>query len=201
MVPQDYGLWSCLYIFRDKTFVFVAVVFMQEVKILESRHVLSILVRNQSGVLSRITGLFSRRGYNIDSLTVGVTEDPNLSRMTVCVHTDEDTVIQIKNQVRKLYDVLKVVELSPKDSVIREIVMVKIKANSDQRAEVIGICDIFRASIVDVAPESLVAQITGDEDKLEAFVSMLEPFGIKEIVRTGLTALNRGSEELKNIKQ
>jgi len=171
------------------------------VKILENRHVLSILVRNQSGVLSRITGLFSRRGYNIDSLTVGVTEDPNLSRMTVCVHTDDETVVQIKNQVRKLYDVLKVEELSPSDAVIREIVMIKIKASSDDRAEVIGICDIFRANIVDVAPESLVAQITGDEAKLDAFVSMLEPFGIKEIVRTGLTALKRGPEELKNIKQ
>ncbi|MCR5705463.1 MAG: acetolactate synthase small subunit [Acholeplasmatales bacterium] len=168
---------------------------------MENRHVLSILVRNQSGVLSRITGLFSRRGYNIDSLTVGVTEDPNLSRMTVCVHTDDETVVQIKNQVRKLYDVLKVEELSPSDAVIREIVMIKIKASSDDRAEVIGICDIFRANIVDVAPESLVAQITGDEAKLDAFVSMLEPFGIKEIVRTGLTALKRGPEELKNIKQ
>jgi len=168
---------------------------------LENRHVLSILVRNQSGVLSRITGLFSRRGYNIDSLTVGVTEDPNLSRMTVCVHTDDETVVQIKNQVRKLYDVLKVEELSPSDAVIREIVMIKIKASSDDRAEVIGICDIFRANIVDVAQESLVAQIAGDEAKLDAFVSMLEPFGIKEIVRTGLTALKRGPEELKNIKQ
>jgi acetolactate synthase-1/3 small subunit len=171
------------------------------VKILENRHVLSILVRNQSGVLSRITGLFSRRGYNIDSLTVGVTEDPNLSRMTVCVHTDDETVVQIKNQVRKLYDVLKVEELSPSDAVIREIVMIKIKASSDDRAEVIGICDIFRANIVDVAQESLVAQIAVDEAKLDAFVSMLEPFGIKEIVRTGLTALKRGPEELKNIKQ
>ncbi len=168
---------------------------------MENRHVLSILVRNQSGVLSRITGLFSRRGYNIDSLTVGVTEDPNLSRMTVCVHTDDETVVQIKNQVRKLYDVLKVEELSPSDAVIREIVMIKIKASSDDRAEVIGICDIFRANIVDVAQESLVAQIAGDEAKLDAFVSMLEPFGIKEIVRTGLTALKRGPEELKNIKQ
>lgn len=168
---------------------------------MENRHVLSILVRNQAGVLSRITGLFSRRGYNIDSLTVGVTEDPNLSRMTVCVHTDDETVVQIKNQVRKLYDVLKVEELSPSDAVIREIVMIKIKASSDDRAEVIGICDIFRANIVDVAQESLVAQIAGDESKLDAFVSMLEPFGIKEIVRTGLTALKRGPEELKNIKQ
>ncbi len=168
---------------------------------MNQRHVLSILVRNQSGVLSRITGLFSRRGYNIDSLTVGVTEDEEVSRMTVCVHTDEETVIQIKNQVRKLYDVLKVEEIDPEHAVIREIVMIKIGASSKDRAEVIGICDIFRANIVDVAQESLVAQITGDENKLDAFVSMLEPFGIKEIVRTGLTALKRGPGELKNIKQ
>lgn len=165
------------------------------------RHVLSILVRNQSGVLSRIAGLFSRRGYNIDSLTVGETEDPTLSRMTIVVHTDTETVIQIKNQLRKVYDVVKVVELSQKDSVIREIVMIKIKCSSDLRSEVIGICDIFRASIVDVAAESLVVQIAGDESKIEAFTSMLEPFGIKEIVRTGITALNRGPIELKNIKQ
>lgn len=165
------------------------------------RHVLSILVRNQSGVLSRIAGLFSRRGYNIDSLTVGVTEDPTKSRMTVVVHTDDETVIQIKNQLRKVYDVVKVVELSPNDAVIREIVMIKISCTSDLRSEVIGICDIFRAAIVDVAQESLVVQIAGDESKIEAFTSMLEPFGIKEIVRTGITALSRGPEELKNIKQ
>lgn len=165
------------------------------------RHVLSILVRNQSGVLSRIAGLFSRRGYNIDSLTVGETEDPTLSRMTIVVHTDDEMVIQIMNQLRKVYDVVKVVELSPNDSVIREIVMIKIKCTSDLRSEVIGICDIFRASIVDVSSESLIVQIAGDQSKIEAFASMLEPFGIKEIVRTGITALRRGPNELKNIKQ
>ena len=174
---------------------------MADTEVKTYKKVFQLLVDNTSGTLSRISGLFSRRGYNIDSLTVGVTEDPNLSRMTVCVHTDDETVVQIKNQVRKLYDVLKVEELSPSDAVIREIVMIKIKASSDDRAEVIGICDIFRANIVDVAQESLVAQIAGDEAKLDAFVSMLEPFGIKEIVRTGLTALKRGPEELKNIKQ
>lgn len=172
----------------------------KEVKMLE-RHVLSILVKNQSGVLSRIAGLFSRRGYNIDSLTVGVTEDPTLSRMTVVVNTDDETVIQIKAQLRKVYDVVKVVELFANDSVIREVVMIKINCTSDLRSEVIGICDIFRASIVDVAVESLIVQIAGDESKIEAFVSMLEPFGIKEIVRTGVTALGRGPKELKNIKQ
>ena len=174
--------------------------FSKEVGLLE-RHVLSILVKNQFGVLSRIAGLFSRRGYNLDSLTVGVTEDPTLSRMTVVVHTDDEAMIQIKAQLRKVYDVVKVSELSQSNAVIREIVMIKIKCASDLRSEVIGICDIFRASIVDVAKESLIVQIAGDESKIEAFTSMLEPFGIKEIVRTGVTALERGPMELKNIKQ
>ena len=174
--------------------------FSKEVGLLE-RHVLSILVKNQFGVLSRIAGLFSRRGYNLDSLTVGVTEDPTLSRMTVVVHTDDEAMIQIKAQLRKVYDVVKVCELSQSNAVIREIVMIKINCASDLRSEVIGICDIFRASIVDVAKESLIVQIAGDESKIEAFTSMLEPFGIKEIVRTGVTALERGPMELMNIKQ
>ncbi len=164
------------------------------------RHVLSILVKNHSGVLSRISGLFSRRGYNIDSLTVGVTEDPTLSRMTIVVHTDKETVVQIKNQVSKLIDVVKIVELSPASSVLREIVMIKIGVTDKQRAEIIGIVEIFRANIVDVAKNSLVIQVTGDEDKVEALISMLEPYGIKEIVRTGLTALCRGENELKKVK-
>lgn len=164
------------------------------------RHVLSILVRNQSGVLSRIAGLFSRRGYNIDSLTVGETEDPTLSRMTISVHTDKDTVIQIMNQVQKIYDVIKVVELSTHTSVFREIAMIKIHAPHDKRAEIIGIVEIFRANIVDVANNSLVIQVTGDEDKIQALISMLEPYGVKEIVRTGITALCRGENELKKIK-
>lgn len=164
------------------------------------RHVLSILVRNQSGVLSRIAGLFSRRGYNIDSLTVGVTEDPTLSRMTIVVHTDKDTVIQIKNQVNKLIDVVKIVELAPGSSVLREIVMIKVSVDEAKRAEIIGIVEIFRGNIVDVANHSLVIQVTGDEDKVEALVAMLEPYGIKEIVRTGLTALCRGEGELKKVK-
>ncbi len=165
------------------------------------RHVLSILVNNQFGVLSRIAGLFSRRGYNIDSLTVGVTEDPTKSRMTIVVHADDEMVVQIKSQLRKVYDVVKILELSPSDAVIREIVMIKINCPSDLRSEAIGICDIFRASIIDVSQESLIVQIAGDESKIEAFTKMLEPFGIKEIVRTGVTALSRGPLELKNTKQ
>lgn len=164
------------------------------------RHVLSILVKNHSGVLSRISGLFSRRGYNIDSLTVGATEDPTFSRMTIVVHADKDTLIQIKNQVAKIIDVVKVVELLPDMSVFREIVMIKICAEHTKRAEIIGIVDIFRANIVDVSNNSLIIQVTGDESKVQAIVAMLEPYGIKEIVRTGLTALCRGENELKKVK-
>ncbi len=165
------------------------------------RHILSILVKNHSGVLSRISGLFSRRGYNIDSLTVGVTEDPTLSRMTITVYTDKEEVIQIKNQVAKIIDVVKVVELFQETSVLREIVLIKMNATPEKRAEITNIVDIFRASIVDVASSSLIIQITGDESKIEALVAMLEPYGIKEIVRTGITALCRGENELKKIRQ
>jgi len=164
------------------------------------RHILSILVKNQSGVLTRIAGLFSRRGYNIDTLTVGETEDPTLSRMTISVYTDKDTVIQIKNQVQKVVDVVKVVELFDDSSVIREIAMIKIRAEHDKRAEIIGIAELFRANIVDVANQSLIVQATGDESKVQALVKMLEPYGIKEIVRTGITALCRGENELKKVK-
>lgn len=164
------------------------------------RHILSILVKNHFGVLSRISGLFSRRGYNIDSLTVGVTEDPTLSRMTISVYTDKEEVIQIINQVAKIYDVVKVVELFPESSVLREIVLIKTTATPDKRAEITNIVDIFRASIVDVANNSMIIQITGDESKVQAIVSMLEPYGIKEIVRTGITALCRGGNELKKVK-
>lgn len=164
------------------------------------RHILSILVKNHSGVLSRISGLFSRRGYNIDSLTVGVTEDPTLSRMTITVYTDKEEVIQIKNQVAKIIDVVKVIELFPESSVLREIVLIKVNASYDKRAEITNIVDIFRASIVDVSMNSLIIQITGDESKIKAIETMLEPYGIKEIVRTGLTALCRGENELKKIK-
>ncbi len=161
------------------------------------RRVLSILVKNHFGVLTRVAGLFSRRGYNIDSLTVGVTEDPLYSRMTIVVYADKETLTQIKNQVKKLEDVVTIAELLPNESVFREIVMIKISATASNRAEVIGIADVFRAHIVDVANNSLVIEVTGDESKVSALKAMLEPYGIKEIVRTGLTALSRGENELK----
>ncbi len=162
------------------------------------KHVLSVLVENHSGVLSRISGLFSRRGYNIDSLSVGVTEDAKVSRMTIVTDTDEYTLEQIKKQLNKLVDVIKVIELKEETSIYRELVMIKIKADKQTRAEIIEIANIFRAHIVDVSKESLIVEATGDQGKISALASMLEPYGIKELIRTGLTALQRGEKELKH---
>ena len=161
-----------------------------------NRHILSILTENQAGVLSRITGLFSRRGYNIDSLSVGVTEASDKSRITVVVYCDD--IDQIIKQVQKLIDVIKVVELESGKAVFREIALIKVQSKSETRADIINIVDIFRANIIDVASESLVIEITGDEDKIKAFTELMEPFGVKEIVRTGLTALCRGNGSIKN---
>ncbi len=164
-----------------------------------NRHVLSILVENQAGVLSRITGLFSRRGYNIDSLSVGVTEDPNKSRITVVVFCDD--IEQIIKQVQKLVDVIRVVELSAERAVFRELALIKIKTEKETRADIINIVNIFRANIIDVATESLTVEITGDEGKIKAFTELMEAFGVKEIVRTGLTALCRGNNPIKKLKE
>lgn len=162
------------------------------------KHVLSVLVENRSGVLSRISGLFSRRGYNIDSLTVGETEDPKVSRATIVADADEYTLEQIKKQLNKLVDVIKVIELREDTSIYRELAMIKINATKENRAEIIEIANIFRAHIVDVSNDSLIIEATGDQGKITALTSMVEPYGIKEIIRTGLTALQRGNKELKN---
>ncbi|MBP5249115.1 MAG: acetolactate synthase small subunit [Lachnospiraceae bacterium] len=154
--------------------------------------VLSIFVDNTFGVLSRVAGLFSRRGYNIDSLTVGTTEDPKYSRMTVVATGDEQILTQIKKQVEKLEDVREVKELVPSSSVYRELILVKIRCKAEQRQAVISISEIFRAKIVDVTPDSLTAELTGDQDKLEAFLKLLEDYKILEIARTGITGLSRG---------
>ncbi|NLK20564.1 MAG: acetolactate synthase small subunit [Epulopiscium sp.] len=161
------------------------------------RHILSVLVENHSGVLSRVSGLFSRRGYNIDSLSVGVTEDPNISRMTIVARGDEYILEQIKKQLNKLIDVIKVIELKSDISVYRELILLKVAATTKQRAEIIEIVNVFRGRVVDVASESLMIEMTGDEEKLSALVSMMEPYGIKEMIRTGLTALERGNKEIK----
>ena len=161
------------------------------------KHVLSILVENHSGVLSRVSGLFSRRGYNIDSLSVGETENPKISRMPIVADADEYTLEQIKKQLNKLIDVIKVIELKEECAVYRELALIKIEATKENRAEIIEIANIFRAHIVDVAMQSVVIEATGDQGKIEALTKMLAPYGVKEVVRTGLTALERGENELK----
>lgn len=159
-----------------------------------NRTVLSVLVDNTSGVLNRIVGLFSRRGYNIDSLTVGETEDPAFSRMTIVVRGDDDILEQIAKQIMKLEDVRRVDVLDPSDSVTRELILVKIKVAPSQRQQVMSMAEIFRANIVDVAKESLMVEITGSQSKLEAFLSLLEEYEILELVRTGITGLARGNK-------
>ena len=162
------------------------------------RHaVFSILVENSAGVLSRVAGLFSRRGYNIDSLTVGETTDPKVSRMTVTVTGDEDVLEQIEKQLSKLIDVKEVVELPAEASVCRELVLVKVECDTTRRQEIIAISDIFRANIVDVSPESVIIELTGAQSKLNAFIELLNGFKITELARTGITGLARGTASLK----
>ena len=159
-----------------------------------NKKVLSVLVDNTSGVLNRVAGLFSRRGYNIDSLTVGETENPKYSRMTIVVTGDDDILEQIVKQITKLEDVRRVDVLEPSDSVTRELILVKIKAEPAQRQQVISITEIFRANIVDVAKDSLMIEITGSQSKLKAFLSLVEDYEIIELVRTGITGLARGEK-------
>lgn len=164
------------------------------------RIVLSLLVENTAGVLSRVSGLFSRRGYNIESLTVGVTANPKYSRMTVVSIGDEEALEQIEKQLRKLEDVKYIKHLEEKQSVFRELIMVKVKANVNQRQTILAVVDIFRATIVDVGKDSLIVMLTGDNDKLEALLKLLEEYEILELARTGLTGLSRGSEDVKFLK-
>ena len=164
------------------------------------RHaVFSILVENSAGVLSRVAGLFSRRGYNIDSLTVGETTDPKVSRMTVTVTGDDDVLEQIEKQLSKLIDVKEVVELPAEASVCRELVLVKVECDTTRRQEIIAISDIFRANIVDVLPESVIIELTGAQSKLNAFIELLNGFKITELARTGITGLARGSADLNKM--
>ena len=156
------------------------------------KHIISILVENSAGVLSRISGLFSRRGYNIDSLSVGETEDPRYSRITVVTRGDDNIVEQICSQVEKLLVVEKAVVLNPKSSVFRELVLIKVTADSSTRADIMSIAEIFRTNIIDVSSDALVIELTGTQGKIKAFTNLMEPFGIIEIVRTGLTAIQRG---------
>ncbi len=155
------------------------------------RHTISVLVENKFGVLTRVAGLFSGRGYNIDSLNVAPTADPTASRMTIVTRGDDATVDQIVKQLQKLADVMKVVDFRENEYVDRELALVKVSVDSKTRAEVMQITDIFRAKIVDVQPKSLTVEITGDEGKLEKFLSLMQGFGVLDLNRTGKVAMSR----------
>lgn len=158
------------------------------------KRTLAVLVRNQSGVLSRVAGLFSRRGFNIDSLAVGTTDDPEISRMTIVVDADESGVEQITKQLHKLIDVLKITDITQEDMVDRELALIKVNAEPATRSDILQVADIFRARVVDVGENSLIVEVTGDEGKVDAMIQLLRPHGIKEIVRTGMIAMVRGSK-------
>ncbi len=155
------------------------------------RHTISVLVENKFGVLTRVAGLFSGRGYNIDSLNVAPTQNPKFSRMTIVTRGDDATLEQIVKQLNKLINVIEVRDFHEGEYVDRELALIKVKVNSKSRAEVMQITDIFRAKIVDVQPDSLTIEITGDEDKVEKFIELMDGFGIAELTRTGKVALPR----------
>lgn len=156
------------------------------------RYVFSALVENKPGVLSRVSGLFTRRGYNIDSLTVAETENSAYSRMTIALYSDENTATQIVHQVKKLIDVIEIKELIGGYSVTREHVLIKVAAGAEHRMAIISLTNIFRANIVDVSPENMIIELTGDTTKTEAFIEIIRPFGILQAVRSGVSGLERG---------
>ncbi|MER5476183.1 acetolactate synthase small subunit [Streptomyces sp. NPDC002734] len=161
-----------------------------------SKHTLSVLVQNTPGILARIAALFSRRGFNIDSLAVGVTEHPDISRITIVVGVEDLPLEQVTKQLNKLVNVLKIVELDPVQSVRRQLVLVKVRADNETRSQITQIVDLFRAKTVDVSPEAVTIEATGGSDKLEAMLRMLEPYGIKELVQSGTIAIGRGARSI-----
>ncbi len=161
--------------------------------------VFSLLVENTAGVLSRVSGLFSRRGYNITSLTVGETADPAYSRMTVVAEGDEQILDQIRKQLAKLIDVVDIKTLDPEASVRRELILVKVRVADEQRQSVIAMADVFRGKVVDVGIDSMIIELTGQQSKLDAFIRLLRDYEILELARTGITGLSRGSEDVRFI--
>jgi len=159
-------------------------------------HTLSVLVENKPGVLARIAGLFSRRGFNIDSLAVGPTEHEEISRMTIVVNLDDLPLEQVTKQLNKLVEVLKIVELETPAAVERELALVKVRADAHTRSQVLETVQLFRAKVVDVATDAVTIEVTGNRDKLDAMLRVLEPFGIRELVQSGLVAVNRGSRSI-----
>jgi acetolactate synthase I/III small subunit len=161
-----------------------------------STHTLSVLVENVPGVLARVAGLFSRRGFNIESLAVGPTENPEVSRMTIVVAVDELPLEQVTKQLNKLVNVIKIVELEQAMSVQRELLLVKVRADATVRSQVLETVQLFRAKVVDAAPEALTIEATGTNDKLSALLRMLEPYGVREIVQSGMVAVGRGARSI-----
>jgi len=161
-----------------------------------STHTLSVLVENKPGVLARVASLFSRRGFNIDSLAVGPTEHPDISRMTIVVNVEDLPLEQVTKQLNKLVNVLKIVELDTDAAVQRELLLVKVKADLASRSQVLEVVQLFRAKVVDVSAEAVTIEATGTADKLDAFIRVLEPFGIRELVQSGLVALGRGARSI-----
>ncbi|KCZ72887.1 acetolactate synthase, small subunit [Candidatus Methanoperedens nitroreducens] len=165
------------------------------------KHTVAVLVENRPGVLTRVAGLFSRRGFNIESLAVGITENPDTSRMTIVVNGDDHVLEQVMKQLNKLIDVIRVSDISHDETVHRELALIKVGVDSSTRAEVMQIVDVFRAKIVDVGVRSIVVEVTGDESKINAMEQLLRQFGIKEMVRTGKIAMNRGAKVVQKDKR
>ncbi|MDM7938923.1 MAG: acetolactate synthase small subunit [Methanothrix sp.] len=161
------------------------------------RHTIAVIVENKSGVLTRIAGLFSRRSFNIDSLSVGATDNPDYSRMTITVEGDKDVLEQVIKQLSKLINVIRVSELVPSESVERELAVIKVTADKDTRGEIMQIANIFRAKVIDVSARSMIIEVTGDEEKINAIVQLLRQFGIKEMARTGKVSMVRGTRVIK----
>ena len=161
-----------------------------------NRHTLSVLVEDKPGVLARVAGLFSRRGFNIESLAVGPTEHPEISRITILVGVEGAALEQVTKQLNKLINVIKIVELDPAVSVQRELLLVKVRADATVRSQVLETVQLFRAKVVDVAPEALTVEATGTSDKLSALLRMLEPYGIREMVKSGMVAVGRGPRSI-----
>ena len=162
---------------------------------MNQNHIISVLVENKAGVLAKISGLFSRRGFNIESLAVGPTEDEKISRITIVVDAETHSIEQVIKQLYKLINVIKIQELDPSNIVERELVLIKVSADNNTRAEILEIINIFRANIVDVAKKSLIIEITGNSSKIQGLEDLLKPYGILELIRTGKIACNRGSKK------
>ena len=163
-----------------------------------SRHTLSVLVENKPGVLARIAGLFSRRGFNIESLAVGPTEHAEISRMTIVVNVEDSPLEQVTKQLNKLIEVIKIVELDGAASVSRELLLVKVKADATTRGQVLEVVQLFKAKVVDVATDAITVQVVGNQDKLEDFLRIVEPFGVRELVQSGMVAIGRGGRSISD---